>query len=52
MIAMVAIGVEHPGGPVKATAETNLVTGFTAALNIILSYGKTPHSLPVSDISV
>ncbi|KAL4756732.1 transmembrane amino acid transporter protein-domain-containing protein [Aspergillus foveolatus] len=40
MIAMVAIGVEHPGGPVKATAETNLVTGFTAALNIILSYAS------------
>ncbi len=40
MIAMVAIGIEHPGGPVKATTETNLVTGFTSALNIILSYGE------------
>ncbi|OJJ53546.1 hypothetical protein ASPSYDRAFT_187757 [Aspergillus sydowii CBS 593.65] len=40
MIAMVAIGIEHPGGPVKATTETNLVTGFTSALNIILSYAS------------
>ncbi|KAL2844545.1 transmembrane amino acid transporter protein-domain-containing protein, partial [Aspergillus pseudoustus] len=40
VIAMIAIGIEHPGGPVKATTETNLVTGFTSALNIILSYAS------------
>ncbi|KAL4914755.1 transmembrane amino acid transporter protein-domain-containing protein [Aspergillus aurantiobrunneus] len=40
LIAMVAIGIEHPGGPVKATTETSLVTGFTSALNIILSYAS------------
>ncbi|KAL4792198.1 transmembrane amino acid transporter protein-domain-containing protein [Aspergillus venezuelensis] len=39
-IAMVAIGIEHPGSRVKATTETNLVTGFTSALNIILSYAS------------
>ncbi|KAL4802440.1 transmembrane amino acid transporter protein-domain-containing protein [Aspergillus unguis] len=40
VIAMIAIGIEHPGAPVKATTETNLVTGFTSALNIILSYAS------------
>ncbi|KAJ0418655.1 transmembrane amino acid transporter protein-domain-containing protein [Aspergillus carlsbadensis] len=40
VIAMIAIGIQHPGGPVKATTETNLVTGFTSALNIILSYAS------------
>lgn len=45
MVAMVAIGIEHPGGPVKATTETNLVTGFTSALNIILSYGEYASSV-------
>ncbi|KAL4900428.1 hypothetical protein BDW74DRAFT_182759 [Aspergillus multicolor] len=42
VIAMIAIGIENPNadGPVKATTETNLVTGFTSALNIILSYAS------------
>ncbi|KAI9370256.1 transmembrane amino acid transporter protein-domain-containing protein [Aspergillus egyptiacus] len=40
IIAMVAVGIQHPGGPVKATTETSLVTGFTSALNIILSYAS------------
>ncbi|KAL3478878.1 transmembrane amino acid transporter protein-domain-containing protein [Aspergillus californicus] len=40
IVAMVAVGIEHPGGPVKATTETSLVTGFTSALNIILSYAS------------
>ncbi|KAL4956121.1 transmembrane amino acid transporter protein-domain-containing protein [Aspergillus filifer] len=39
-VAIVAIGLEHPGGRVKATTETNLVTGVTSALNIILSYAS------------
>ncbi|KAL4939125.1 hypothetical protein BDV06DRAFT_214544 [Aspergillus oleicola] len=42
VIAMIAIGIEHPGSPVKAATETNLVTGFTSALSIILSY--TSHN--------
>jgi hypothetical protein len=40
MIAMVTVGIQYPGSANRATTETNLVTGFTSALNIILSYGK------------
>lgn len=36
---MIAIAIQSPGAFPKATVETNLVTGFTSALNIALSYG-------------
>lgn len=39
MIVMIALGIQNPGSAVKATIETNLVTGFTAAANIAFSYG-------------
>lgn len=37
---MIAIAIQNPGNTVKATVETDLVTGFTSALNIALSYGQ------------
>ena len=39
VICMIGLGIEHPGGkPVKATAEVDLVTAFSAVLNIIFAY--------------
>ena len=39
IICMIGLGVDHPGGkPVKATTETDLVTAFSAVLNIIFAY--------------
>ncbi|KAL4876737.1 transmembrane amino acid transporter protein-domain-containing protein [Aspergillus karnatakaensis] len=40
MIAMITVGIQYEGGAIRATTETNLVTGFTSALNIILSYAS------------
>ncbi|KAA8650817.1 uncharacterized protein ATNIH1004_003506 [Aspergillus tanneri] len=40
LITMIAIAIQNTGSVVKATAETNLVTGFTSALNIALSYAS------------
>jgi hypothetical protein len=36
---MIAVGVQNPGTVVKAIAEPNLVTGFTAVASIVFSYG-------------
>lgn len=38
---MIAIAIQNPVTSVRATVQTNLVTGFTSALNISLSYGKS-----------
>lgn len=39
VICMIGLGIEHPGGkPVKATVPTDLVTAFSAVLNIIFAY--------------
>ncbi|KAH8425149.1 uncharacterized protein LDX57_002898 [Aspergillus melleus] len=40
IISMVAVAIQHPGAVAKATVETNLVNGFTSALNIALSYAS------------
>ncbi|KAL4786870.1 transmembrane amino acid transporter protein-domain-containing protein [Aspergillus varians] len=40
ILAMIAIGIQHPGSAVKATTETSFVTGFTSALNIVISYAS------------
>ncbi|CEO59721.1 hypothetical protein PMG11_04386 [Penicillium brasilianum] len=42
MIVMIALGVQNPGSAVKATIKTNLVTGFTAAVNIAFLYDIVP----------
>lgn len=41
VITMVAVGVQDSGTPPKAVVDTNLVSGFTSAANIILSYGQS-----------
>ncbi|KAE8153690.1 transmembrane amino acid transporter protein-domain-containing protein [Aspergillus avenaceus] len=40
MVAMIAIGIQKPGMTIEAFTEPSLVTGFTAALNIALSYAS------------
>ena len=45
---MIAVGVQNPAKNVKPTAETNLVTGFTSAANIVFSYCVFSASLPAS----
>ncbi|KAK1145248.1 hypothetical protein N8T08_004401 [Aspergillus melleus] len=40
ILTMVAVAIQHPGAVAKATVETNLVNGFTSALNIALSYAS------------
>ena len=40
LIAMIAIAIQNPNPSAQATVATNLVTGFTSALNITLSYGQ------------
>ncbi|RMJ27929.1 hypothetical protein PHISP_01197 [Aspergillus sp. HF37] len=39
-ITMVAVGVQSTGADPKATVDTDLVTGFTSAANIVLSYAS------------
>lgn len=39
-ITMVALGIQNSGASVKVTVDADLVTGFTAAANIVFSYGK------------
>lgn len=36
---MIGVGVQNDRVPVSGTVETNLVTAFTSAANIVLSYG-------------
>lgn len=39
VICMIGLGVQYPAGkPVKATVDTDLVTAFSAVLNIIFAY--------------
>lgn len=38
---MIAVGVQSIEASPKATVDTNLVTGFTSAANIVLSYGQS-----------
>lgn len=45
---MIAIAIENPMPSIKATVPTNLVTGFTSALNITLSYGPSSPFTPSS----
>ncbi|OJJ83406.1 uncharacterized protein ASPGLDRAFT_26340 [Aspergillus glaucus CBS 516.65] len=40
LLTMIAIAIENPMPSIKATVPTNLVTGFTSALNITLSYAS------------
>jgi len=41
IICMISLGVQNPGGmPIKATAQTDLVSAFTAVNNIIFAYSK------------
>lgn len=37
-ITMIAVGVQNDEFPVKATVETDLVTGFTSAANIVFTF--------------
>ena len=39
LITMIGVGVQNDRVPVSGTVETNLVTAFTSAANIVLSYG-------------
>lgn len=52
LIAMIAIAIQNPGPSVQATVTTNLVTGFTSALNIALSYGQSSSSIFKYDCTV
>lgn len=45
---MIAVGVQNPAKNVKPTAETNLVTGFTSAANIVFSYCVFSAFFPAS----
>lgn len=39
MICMIGLGVENPGGmPVKAFAQSDFVTAFSAVTNIVFAY--------------
>ena len=49
LVAMIAIAIQNPGIAVKATITTDLVTGFTSALNIALSYGPSSSMIPEYD---
>ena len=49
LVAMIAIAIQNPGVAVKATTATDLVTGFTSALNITLSYGPSRSMIPEYD---
>ncbi|EAU31474.1 conserved hypothetical protein [Aspergillus terreus NIH2624] len=40
LIVMVALGIQNPRVIVEPTVQTSLVTAFTSASNIILSFGK------------
>ena len=43
MICMIGLGVENPGGmPVKAFAQSDFVTAFSAVTNIIFAYSRFP----------
>ncbi|BCR86917.1 uncharacterized protein ACHE_30904A [Aspergillus chevalieri] len=40
LLTMIAIAIQNPKPSITATVPTNLVTGFTSALNISLSYAS------------
>ena len=43
MICMIGLGVQNPGGmPVKAFAQSDFVTAFSAVTNIIFAYSRFP----------
>lgn len=39
LTTMIAVGIQNEGAAVKATVETDLVTGFVSVSNIVFSYG-------------
>lgn len=42
IICMISLGIQNPGGmPIKAVAQSDLVTAFSAVTNIIFAYSKT-----------
>lgn len=49
---MIAIAMQNPKPPITATVPTNLVTGFTSALNISLSYGPSALSTYTSSMEI
>lgn len=40
LIVMISLGIENPLADIQPTIETSLVSAFTSASNIILSFGK------------
>ncbi|KAL3462647.1 transmembrane amino acid transporter protein-domain-containing protein [Aspergillus heterothallicus] len=40
LTTMIAVGIRNTPPPIKATTETNLVSGFTAAANIVFSFSS------------
>ncbi|KAL2800252.1 transmembrane amino acid transporter protein-domain-containing protein [Aspergillus keveii] len=40
LITMIAVGIQNTPPPITATNETNLVSGFTAAANIVFSFSS------------
>lgn len=45
LIALIGIGIEHPGKNIQATVDTNLYQAFLAVCNIVFSFCKCHTSL-------